>query len=92
MKEITPKVLEHGAAALTAVVGTTTTIGSYFQFLNDNAPGLGVLLTFLFEYDTGVIVNGHTFYTHCKIDGLIYLVELDEYTETPQQGERVITH
>ena len=44
------------------------------------------------EYDTGVIVNGHTFYTHCKIDGLIYLVELDEYTETPQQGERVITH
>ena len=48
MKEITPKVLEHGAAGLTAVAGTTTTVGSYFQFLNDNAPGLGVLLTFFF--------------------------------------------
>tara|TARA_R110002096_G_C14067924_1_gene675122 strand:+ start:221 stop:487 length:267 start_codon:yes stop_codon:yes gene_type:complete len=58
VKEITPKVLEHGAAGLTAVAGTTTTVGSYFQFLNDNAPGLGVLLTFFF----GCVATGFHIY------------------------------
>ena len=47
MKEITPKVLEHGATAITAAAGTATTVGKFFGFLDEHAAGLGVLLTFM---------------------------------------------
>lgn len=58
MKEITPKALEHSAAALTTAMGTTTAAGSFFGFLNDNAPGIGVLLTFTF----GCVATGFHIY------------------------------
>ena len=62
MKDVTPKVLEHGATALTTATGTTTAVGSFFGFLNNNAPGLGVILTFMF----GCIAVGFHIYSARK--------------------------
>lgn len=48
MNSGTEKALGDGATALAITAGGTTSVGSFFGFLNGNAPAIGLLMTLVF--------------------------------------------